>query len=934
MGYWLARRILIKMFIVISLRIYYGGIAMSRMFYHSLLPVACCCLFSLLNLSLWGEEPTDELAKQLGCTIDYHKVLTEQTQPPKTWVIPEQMAVRVTDAAGHPVPGASVCLDVWFPDDPRESYLSDRENQESDPKTDQNGALVLPLNEYRDKTPGEIVLTISHGENYLPFRCCWQDHPELPNKTIDVPEELDVTLEAGEMVTYTVLDENGKGIPDVKVSAVVRRGATFKIGMLSRMWSSRYVTMSDAEGKFRIGPLALNTGRDQVDNIKLRHPDYAGVEFDKPFGGPKLTEANGGPSQFVEKTLEEKSIPLTLMMHPGCSISGTVVDHEGKPLEGVGVYHQAKDPRFWPRDGSELVKTDGEGRFRFDNLMKGEYTLGAGRMPGKYADAVTVDLATDSEPVKFVMKPTHTVRIRAVTEDGQVLPKIRVHPYLEGTSDSFFVNENSSRTLEDGTWEWFEVPPDKDISYSIYYDNGEFNDGYHNVKGYVSENAANQPEGQRIEPYKFPPREEPYIVKMVWQEQDASNFIPYGPRRSVWAVPRKMVFRILDSETGLPAPDTTVMMQYGSGSMWGYGRVAQEFQTDQNGLVGLDFSDVDRKGILFIMFRVEKENYTPWEFKRSSDPIRGDNRTGALIPPVIDVLLSHQGAKHGIVLDENRKPIQGAKVIFGYTTTYDEKTTRLLSYSPMTAYPFTMTDELGRWSRDVDSKNNGRDSSVFIQCEGYVNTLTRTDVANGIQILHQGKEVKGRVLDRDGNPISGARVYVQQPQKQIANEHVAVTDDQGVFTHFLGTTVNGNQVQLTAIMEGKTPVTITVDPSSETAENVIVLTPGNPLKIRLKTTDGSPLPPILRFTPFAFSLSVKTSDGYNLGINANYKVDLTPDANGVIDWPDAPDVETEYSISFYNDYFVKDAYGRSHFDPLKLKPRPKEYVFEVGKHHP
>ncbi|MCL2347671.1 MAG: carboxypeptidase-like regulatory domain-containing protein [Planctomycetaceae bacterium] len=874
-----------------------------------------CLLLTLFHVLLWAEEPKDALEKQLGCPIQYHKVPLKQ---PKTWVIPEQMVVRVTDAGKKPLPGASVCLADWFPGDSRDFYYL--EKRENDPKTDRNGTVVLSLEKYRGKTPGEIVITVTCGENYLPFRYSWEDHPERTGATIDVPKELDVALESGEMVTWTVLDKNGKGIPDVKVTAAISRNATFNIGMLSHFWGSQYETTSDAEGKFQVGPLVLKTGREKVESITLRHPDFASVKFDKPFGGPKRDS---------DKTLEEKSIPLALTMTPGYAVSGIVVDNEDKPIEGVTIYHLAKKSSFWLDDDLQRTQTDGEGRFRFKNLAKEEYTFSAS-IPGKYGDSVTVDLVSVSDPVKIVMKPTRTVRIRAVSEDGKVLPKIRVSPYFDGKSYDYLINEKTTRSLEDGTWEWFEVPPDKEISYSVYYDNGEFNEGYHILKGYVSENTAKQLEGERIEPYKFPPREEPYIVKMVWQEKDASNFIPYGPRRDVWAVPKKMVIRVLDSETGLPAPNIPVMMQYGTGNTFGYSRVMPEFQTDENGLVALDFSDVDRKGILFIAFKIEKENYATWGFERSSDPIRGDNRTGAPIPPIIDVLLSYQGrgAEHGIVLDENRKPIQGARVVFGYSMHYDEKTTRMVPYySDISKYASTLTDELGRWSWNIVNSSGNR-YSVYILCDGYVNHLATAADTNGVQFLHKGKEVKGRVLDQAGNPISGARVYVQQ--QKISNEHVAVTDEQGGFTHFLGTTVNGNQVQLTAIMEGKTPATITVDPS-ETGECVIVMPPGKPLTIRLKTTDGSPLPALRQFSPFAFSLLLKTSDGYNLKINADYKVNLAPDKNGVIYWPDAPDTETLYQIFFDGGYFVKGKNGGRDFYPQKLKPRPEEYVFEVIK---
>ena len=75
------------------------------------------CFFPLgsLHVSLGAEEPNDELAEQLGCAIDFHKIPTQQ---PKSWVIPEQMTVRVTDVGKNPLAGANVCLDFGLPDEP------------------------------------------------------------------------------------------------------------------------------------------------------------------------------------------------------------------------------------------------------------------------------------------------------------------------------------------------------------------------------------------------------------------------------------------------------------------------------------------------------------------------------------------------------------------------------------------------------------------------------------------------------------------------------------------------------------------------------------------------------------------------------------------------------------------------------------------------
>jgi len=903
-----------------------------------------CSLFLLpwcFLLTIQANEPKDELEVQLGCTIHYHKVPAKQ---PKTWVIPEQMLVRVTDANKKPLSGANVCLAGWSKNDPRDPGYMEKhfllEKRENDPKTDRNGTLVLSLEEYRDQPPDEISITITCGENFLPFRYSWKDHPEKVGETIDVPEELEVALEPGEMVTYTVLDENGKGIPGVKATANIERNITASSGMFHHLWGSQYEMTSDANGKFQVGPLPLGTGREKVGNITLRRPGYASVKFNPPFGIPRSDK---------EKTLEEKSIPLKLTMTPGCALSGIVVDHEGKPLEGVtvyhraiatnyintndgtGVYHQATPySSYWLNDKSELTQTDSEGRFHFENLWKGEHKLAAIRVPGKYAEELTVDLAATSEPIKIVMKPTLTVRIRAVTEDGEVLSKIRVSPSYEGSRGAGnIINDTNSRTLEDGTLEWFEVPPDKEIFYSVYHDNSEFDDGDNEVKGYVSENYANRTENGSYQLYKFPPREEPYIVKMVWREWKRNELeFSRGPHRSIWVVPPKLVIRVLESGTGQPAPDVPVMMQYGVGSSWGYSRVMKEYSTDQNGLVGLDFGDVDRKGILFIAFKIEVDDSMTWGFSRSSDPIRGDVRGGAPIPPIIDALLVPTQGLKGIVLDENRKPIAGAEVLVGYSTTFDSETNRLIPYGDVSKKSRVKTDERGLWSWAAKPDEYRNAMPTLIQYPGYVNGLTAVTTSNAdrrIHTLYEGKEVKGRVVDQDGNPVVGTQVCVENLKQ--ANDNLVLTDEQGMFTHFLGTTVNGNKVELTAIKKGLTPGKITVNPSEKMEERVIVMTPGKPLTIRLKATDGFPLPTLKQFTVTAFTQSVNTGD-YHVGVSVKYNVELKPDYKGIIYWPDAPDVETHYSL-YFDGYTVQNPAGVTEYSLSKLKPREEEYVFEV-----
>jgi hypothetical protein len=68
-----------------------------------------------------------------------------------------------------------------------------------------------------------------------------------------------------------------------------------------------------------------------------------------------------------------KQGPVTVELQKGCVITGTLVDHDGKPRAGVTLWLTADLSRVGELGGYEFVnsrsQTDADGKFRFAGLL-------------------------------------------------------------------------------------------------------------------------------------------------------------------------------------------------------------------------------------------------------------------------------------------------------------------------------------------------------------------------------------------------------------------------------------------------------------------------------------------------------------------------------------------------------------------------------------
>ncbi len=245
----------------------------------------------------------------------------------------------VVDVERAPVAGAQVRL-LWPPDNPEvgNSYGSQEAAQPAN--SNNRGEFEFPL-----VAPGPYDLHILHPE-YL----------DLQAETVGVPHgggyfDLGVfTLTPGSEIRGVVVGPNDNPVSGAEVSMRQRTQGL--------SWQERAAT-TDEEGRFRLGGLA-------------------------PAPTDIIAIADGYAPTVVESVRPATGEPIMIEMAKGASVAGWVLEPDGTGAAGIEVT-LTLPAREVPRVARRLLgqdlfrhgRTDGDGRFRFDNVVPAKWTAEA-----------------------------------------------------------------------------------------------------------------------------------------------------------------------------------------------------------------------------------------------------------------------------------------------------------------------------------------------------------------------------------------------------------------------------------------------------------------------------------------------------------------------------------------------------------------------------
>ncbi|MCA9135813.1 MAG: carboxypeptidase regulatory-like domain-containing protein [Planctomycetales bacterium] len=322
-----------------------------------------------------------------------------------------------------------------------------------------------------------------------------------------------------------------------------------------------------------------------------------------------------------------------------------------------------------------------------------------------------------------------------------------------------------------------------------------------------------------------------------------------------------------------------------------------------NGAVRLDLPETPGH----LLVEVEAAGYVPMKAAWQID--EWDN-----LPTEFVIPMQKGTTISGNVHDEQGLPIANAEVqILAITSELRNARVRTNVYR----YP-VKTDKGGRWVCDVAPAQLNDVWLRFIHGD-YISDDTFGQTANNISIdqlragtlvsvLKKGTTVRGKITNKEGQPIAGAVVY--QGKDRFGSSYPdTTTNAEGVFQF---PNSRFGEMTLTIVAKGYAPEIQMVDVARDMAPVTIALKPGNRLRVRTVDADGQPLGNIM-IVPDTWRGIRSLPDA---------EIPRASDQDGVYVWEDAPADVIEFDIL---------APGYMDHRHEKLTARDEEYTITMTK---
>jgi RNA polymerase sigma factor (sigma-70 family) len=290
---------------------------------------------------------------------------------------------------------------------------------------------------------------------------------------------------------------------------------------------------------------------------------------------------------------------------------------------------------------------------------------------------------------------------------------------------------------------------------------------------------------------------------------------------------RRIELRVVDRSRGKPLPGVRLTLVTGTVPTF-------ERTSDYNGTIAFDYpslgpnrAHVDARKDGFLPTRVWVRH--PGEEEE--------------FPPSFTLKMVPAARIGGLVKEEDGQPVLGAKVWLAISGPSDEPQNRAGIRTEE-----ALTDAEGRWSCPgvPPGYNDARLSMIrishpnFQTCELHGDELTNAIGPEGMVVLHQGIVVTGRVVDREGHPVRGARVGTGS-DRFGSDPQIVETDGDGRFR--LGH-LRPRETVITVQAKGHGPERIELDARAGFRSVELKLDAPRTIQGRVVDRDGRPLPGI------------------------------------------------------------------------------------------
>ncbi|MDZ4656162.1 MAG: carboxypeptidase regulatory-like domain-containing protein [Bythopirellula sp.] len=422
-----------------------------------------------------------------------------------------------------------------------------------------------------------VAVAVKH-DGYLAQGASWE-----PGES--VPTEFTFPMKKGVPIGGIVHDEEGQPIEGVKIEGIMIFQNNTQLpgkGKLQPYFNGELAT-TDKDGRWRVN----SAPEEKLElQLKFSHPEYVS---DQGYG-------------FRGGTWEElRSLEKIVVLEKGLGIGGTVVNADGKPINGAKVGLGGD----YVNDDM-ITRTDADGKYRLNNVQAGNNMLTV-FATGHSPDLRNVAIVRDMEAVDFKLEPGHKVTFKVVDPDGKPVPGVGIAADTWRNTRSLMTMADRGSTDAEGLWSWESAPADE-----VQVD--MFCRGYMSVRG-----------------QKFAPREEPYEITM--------------PKAL------KVTGKVVDAESGEPIKQFQVIegLRFNSineGPHW-------QRHNDQ---AGSDGSYIKEFGEPYegYLIRIEAEGYRPGV----SRLIKSDEGEAS-----VDFKLEKGTGPTGIVKGADGKPVAGAEVL-------------------------------------------------------------------------------------------------------------------------------------------------------------------------------------------------------------------------------------------------------------------------------
>jgi hypothetical protein len=282
-------------------------------------------------------------------------------------------------------------------------------------------------------------------------------------------------------------------------------------------------------------------------------------------------------------------------------------------------------------------------------------------------------------------------------------------------------------------------------------------------------------------------------------------------------------FRVVDKATKQPLRAVNLRVRIN-------GKVAHEHKTDDMGQFRFRLPNqmIERATVT-----ARRDGFVPMKVF-----LRNDGPSAAEIPRYYKLAMERGTSIGGIVRTEDGRPIEGVTVTF-YDNSPEGAGREAYDFDELSA----RTDLDGRWQ--IDLIPAGLDLGRLHFTFSHPEFLSSVDAVNnqpsatpkelrsksGVLVLRRGSAVSGRVLDRGGRPIAGARVRL--------GEHGRVSNaETDAFGRFHIKNAERRQTVVTAEAVGYAPEMQPVNVQSGLPELEIRLGPGKTIRGRVVDSQG------------------------------------------------------------------------------------------------